>query len=229
MLLSGASKFKKLDADVLELCSKREGQLIRFLRDTLVKNQFISESVYRELCPQGSKSVILYGLPKVHKVGCPTRPIVSAIGTYNDSLAKLLAPISQPFTSNQYTVHSSFSFVKEIIGYTPSANNFMVSFDVASIFTNISLDETVHIILDGLFKQADTTNLGNCSFYRSQFKKLLEFPVMDNHFISNNKLHIQKDGVAMGSPLGPSLVTTFMCALGQNFLSNCPLHCKPLL
>ena len=33
----------------------------------------------------------------------------------------------------------------------------------------------------------------------------------------------------MGSPLGPSFANMFMCALEKNFLSNCPLHFKPLL
>ena len=226
--LSDACKLKKLDVDMLELFIKCEGQLIHFLWDTLVKKQSISETVYYELCPRVSKPGILYGLPKVHKAGCLSRPVMSAIGTCNYSLAKFLVPILQPHTSNQYTVHSSFSFVKEIIGYTPSANTVMVSFDVASLFTNIPLDDTVHISLDGLFMEADTINLSNCSFNRSQFKKL-GFAVKGNHFIFNSKLCRQQDGVAISSQLEPSFANIFMCALEQNFLSNCPLDCKPLL
>ena len=38
-LLLDVSKFRKLDTDVLDLCLKREGKLIRFLRDTLLKKQ----------------------------------------------------------------------------------------------------------------------------------------------------------------------------------------------
>ena len=105
----------------------------------------------------------------------------------------------------------------------------MVSFYVASLFTNIPLDGTVHIIFNGLFKEADTISLNNCSFNRSQFKKLLEFAVKDNHFIFNNELYEQKDGVAMGSPLRPLFANIFMCDLEQNFLSKCPLQCEPFL
>ena len=36
-LLLVVSKFRKLDTDVLDLCLKREGKPIRFLRDTLLK------------------------------------------------------------------------------------------------------------------------------------------------------------------------------------------------
>ena len=32
----------------------------------------------------------------------------------------------------------------------------------------------------------------------------------------------------MGSPLGPSFANIFMCALEQNFLSNCPSNHKPI-
>ena len=105
----------------------------------------------------------------------------------------------------------------------------MVSFGIVSLFTNIPLDETVNIILDSLFHEADTIGLDNCSFNTSQFNKFFEFAVKDSHFIFNNQQYEQIDGVAMGSLLGPSLANIFMCALEQNFLSNCPLHFQPLL
>ena len=229
LLLSDVSKFKKLDVDVLDLCIKREGQLIRFLRDTLVKNKFIPESVYYDLSPQGSKPGILYGLPKVHKETCPARPIMSAIGTYNYSLAKFLVPILQPLTSNQYTVNSSFSFVKEITSTSFPHSTVMISFDVSSLFTNIPLDETVNIILDSLFSEINIITSNGCSFNRAHSKKLLEFAVKDNNYIFNNQLYEQIDGAAMGSPLGPAFVNIFMCALEKKFLSNCPPDFKPLL
>ena len=64
----------------------------------------------------------------------------------------------------------------------------MVSFDVASIFTNIPLDETVNIILDNLFSGTDEVQVENCVFSKPQFKKLLEFAVKNNHFIFNDHL-----------------------------------------
>ena len=72
-LLSDASKFKKLDTDLLDLCLKRENKLIRFLRDKLLKQNSIPDDVYKELFPSGSTPGVLYGLPKVHKTNCPAR------------------------------------------------------------------------------------------------------------------------------------------------------------
>ena len=139
-LLADGSKFMKLDCDMLEICQKREGKLIRFLRDTLQKQKIITDEVYRDLYPSGSTPGILYGLPKIHKENCPARPILSAIGTYNYKLAKFIVPILQPLTFGQYTVKDSFSFVSEITAFQKDGNLVMASFDVSSLFTNIPLD-----------------------------------------------------------------------------------------
>ena len=39
---------------------------------------------------------------------------------------------------------------------------------------------------------------------------------------------MQVDGMAMGSPLGPTLANTFMCSLAERFLDQCPASFKPL-
>ena len=104
--ISDASKFKKLDTEIIDLCLKRENKLIRFLRDKLLKQNNIPEEIYKELFPSGSTPGVLYGLPKVHKTNCPARPILSAIGTYNYKLAKFFVPILQPYTINEYVINS---------------------------------------------------------------------------------------------------------------------------
>ena len=45
----------------------------------------------------------------------------------------------------------------------------------------------------------------------------------------DGQLYNQIDGVAIGSPLGPTLVNIFMYAPEQNVLSNCPSSLKPLI
>ena len=51
----------------------------------------------------------------------------------------------------------------------------------------------------------------------------------DTHFVFNGQLFDQIDGVAMGSPLGPSLANIFMCMLEQRYLNECPSEFKPVL
>ena len=50
----------------------------------------------------------------------------------------------------------------------------------------------------------------------------------ESYFIFNGLLYKQIDGVAMGSPLGPSLANTFMSYHEKNWLNNCPQGLKPL-
>ena len=60
-------KSESLSGDILYLCLKGENRLVQFLRDSLLKKKFISDAVYRDLCPTGSTPEILCGLPKVHR------------------------------------------------------------------------------------------------------------------------------------------------------------------
>ena len=87
---------------------------------------------------------------KVHKTvinNTPQfRPILSAINTPVDKLAKYLVLNLPPLPVNDYTVKDSFTFAKEIINF--DHNLFMASLDVESLFTNIPVDEAIKNALD---------------------------------------------------------------------------------
>ena len=50
-----------------------------------------------------------------------------------------------------------------------------------------------------------------------------------NFLIFDGKFYEQCDGVAMGSPLGPTLANVFMCHFENIWLENCPSHFKPIV
>ena len=52
---------------------------------------------------------------------------------------------------------------------------------------------------------------------------------LDNHFYFNGEIYKQIDGVAMGSPLGPTLANVFMSHMEKRWLKDCPLEFKPIL
>ena len=83
----------------------------------------------------------------------------------------------------------------------------MTSFDIEFLFTNIPLEETVNIIVDKLFK--NNTEVNNLT--KGSFQSLLELATLDSFFIFDGKYYKQKDGVAMGSLLGPTLANVFLC------------------
>ena len=99
----------------------------------------------------------------------------------------------------------------------------MCSFDVQSLFTQIPLAETINIIIDLVFENNQYFH----SFNKKQFKELLELATLNSYFIFNDKLYKQVDGVAMGSPLGPTLANIFLNYNEKIWLNICPTNFKP--
>ncbi len=223
VILSDTTKFVQVLVDPFNHILKLEDKLNRLLRN--LKDTVISTEIYNYLYASGSIPGTLYGLPKVHKEGCPIRPILSAIGTFNYNLAKYFVPLLRPLTTNNYTVKNSATFVNEIKNLKFGFPVRMASFDVKSLFTNIPLDETINICLELLFE--DNIEVNNLS--RKQFKSLLELAVKESAFLFDDTLYKQVDGVAMGSPLGPTLANIFLCFHENKWLNDCPPRFKPLL
>ena len=90
-------------------------------------------------------------MPKTHKQQLVIRPILSATTTYNFALAKWLDDKLNPLSINQYTITDTFEFVNEVHGLTIDSGDMLVSFDVSSLFTNVPLEETIHILADKAF------------------------------------------------------------------------------
>ena len=82
----------------------------------------------------------------------------------------------------------------------------MSSLDVDSLFTNVTLDETIEIYVNKLFKSNQTI-----SGLNKQVLGMLSLSIKDNVALFDQKYYSQIDGVAMGSPLGPTLANIFLC------------------
>ena len=120
----------------------------------LSKGGVMHEPVYKEICPTGSLRPRLYGLPKVHKKDVPLRPILSMVGSSQQTLATYLAtvidPVLQLYSNN--CLKDSFTFAKEMqdLQMHPK-ETFLCSFDIRSLFTNVPLAETIQICADSLY------------------------------------------------------------------------------
>ena len=56
---------------------------------------------------------------------------------------------------------------------------------------------------------------------RTEFKTLLEFAAKNALILFNGKYYEKIDGVAMGSPLGPTLSNLFLCHWEEIWLKEC--------
>ena len=222
-ILEDHSKFKEIGEPKFSIIFSVETKINTFLR-YLKNNGIISETTYQCLYSTGGSYGVMYGLPKIHKEGTPIRPILTSYDTPNYKLAKFLVPLLAPLTSNNYTFRNSEHFKEKIL--PQDSDLFMTSMDVESLFTNVPVEETIQIILDKIFTSPDTVFN---DFNATDFKKLLQLAVQDTAFIFNGKAYIQTDGMAMGSPLGPTFANIFMCSLEERLLDECPLASRPLL
>ena len=88
----------------------------------LVDSNSTSKEMRKSVKPVGTRPGTMYGLCKVNKQevdGCPPfRPILSALQTPTYHLAKLLVPILDTLTKNEYTVKDSFHFAEEFVSNT---------------------------------------------------------------------------------------------------------------
>ncbi|GJQ76307.1 hypothetical protein Trydic_g2034 [Trypoxylus dichotomus] len=138
----------------------------------------------------------LYGLPKIHKRDIPLRPIVSAIGAPTFLLVKHLTTLLQPYIGEKPSyIRDSAHFVEKLRKIRFNPGDILVSFDVVSLFTKVSLVDPLRYIAH-LFPP-DITNL---------FKHCL----MTSYFVWDGSFYEQTDGVAMGSPSSPVVANPFM-------------------
>ena len=229
-MLDGA-KFKPIEFDIncdnLVQCKsapwfKKEESIKYYIRTYL--DGIVCDS--KHLMPTGSGPGRLYGMAKVHKAGCPLRPVNSMLGTAEYNLAKWLDNIIKLHIRNDYTVESTKNFLDKFKDFKINDGDFCISFDVESLFTNVPLSEVINDISDYLFDNHDYYFKPPGPLKRNQLrmskrtlKKLLHL-CTEGMFLYKGKLYKQVDGVAMGSPLGPTLANWYMGTIEKKLFAN---------
>ena len=129
----------------------------------------------------------------------------------------------KPLKGSGYRIKDSFSFTKEFLDFDASC--LMASFDIKSFLTNISLNETLNICVQNLYKNtAHIKNLTKSSFYN-----LLKIAMFESFFKFNGKFYGKCDGVAMATTLELTLANVFMCRFENIWLEICPSHFKEIV
>ena len=99
----------------------------------------------------------------------------------------------------------------------------MALFDFQSLFINIPLDETIEICLELLFYKKRKVK----RMLKKHVKGLLTYAVKSLTFMFNDDYYKKVDGVAMESPLGPTLANLFSMYYEIKWFEDCPQQFKP--
>lgn len=205
------------DQKILSLVSSPDyQQLPNFDITTLItkNNQFVEKlfklGIVSNRLPLLDSSVDFskfYGLIKIHKPDKPARPIVSACSSPGFKLSKWLTDVlTESYCEKGYHVKNALEVVGALDGLAVSADEEMVSFDVISMFTSISIDLIVRAILD-----LDSPIVNGCVLDHSLLSDLLRFLLTECAvFQWNDSIYRQLDSLAMGSPLSPILARIIM-------------------
>ena len=146
-------------------------------------------------------------MPKLHKTYDTVpqfRPIVSSIGTFNYNLASFLGNLVKNITPSEFSSSDTFSFLDDLKKHDIEGK-FTVSFDICSLFTNIPLNETIDLAVDLILKKDPKLKIT-----KHELKELFHFATSKTNVIFQGVIYDQIDGIAMGSPLAPTLANLFM-------------------
>ena len=134
-------------------------------------------------------------------------PIISQIGTYTCNTAKVIAEYLKPLCSNQYKISGTQEFASLIKDQPPlNDDEEYVSYDVDSLFTNISVAKTIEYIIHQIYIEKKIPPI--CS--KLIFKRLLLKLTTECSFQFNHQLLKQVEGCTMGGPFSVTLAEIHM-------------------
>ena len=162
------------------------------------ESEHLSESL------QKPKMSYFYGLPKIHKTFSrfpPLRPIVSQVQSVTYSISKYVDCFLkfQAQKCKSY-IRDTKDFLNKLktIGKIPSGA-FLVTMDVASLYTNIDHSEGA----EACFKNLETRQ--KKSVPSAVIKQLIKLILSNNVFTFGQCIYKQIKGTAMGTPVAPNL------------------------
>lgn len=90
----------------------------------------------------------------------------------------------------------------------------MVSFDVKSSFTNVTLEYAIDLVLQRIYDNGELST----DIMRSELKQMFSLCMKNVHFTFNGDIYLQTEGVAMGSSLVSVLAGIFMVQLKRSLV-----------
>ena len=135
--------------------------------------------------------------------------IVSSIGTFNYDLARCNIPSLA--VSDYYSSKDTFSFDLHIKSVKFSGK-FLVSYNATSLRVNIPFQETIDVGINLIFNHNPNLKITKNDF--------IVFISSQTHFLFNEKLYNQIDGVSIGCPLSPVLANISMSFCESKWLNE---------
>lgn len=212
--LSNKKFYKRLKSDPTIALQKE----IKVFLENATQNQWITKTEFDFLYCQHPIRPVFYTLPKVHKslTDPPGRPIVAQ----NDSL---LSPLSEfvDFYIKEHVqklpafIRDTTDFINKIADLPNLADDvILVTFDIASLYTNIPHDGGLEALQFYLQDRDDATPPNHF------LVDLAAYVMKKNYFMFNGDFFLQVSGTSMGSICAPNYANLFVGFFEKHFVMN---------
>ena len=197
-----------------------KNKLVNLLKSIKAKGG-MKDELYRRLYPTGPGSPKFYGLPKIHKVGMPLKPIVSSTGTVTYQTSKEVASILKSLVGKSpHHVKNTQDFIDQIRGIHLNEDQCMTSYDVKALFTSVPTTPATKIIKKLLEQDQELQQRTSLSI--ENILSLQEFCLNSTYFSFQGKYFEQLEGAAMGSPISPIVANLYMESFDVNVIRSAP-------
>ena len=207
-----AKQFRKLSKDPTKTLERKMQRVLRKIKCNL------EEKEYEKLYPTGSKPGLFYSTEKVYKLkigeGLKELTVILIISNIRTATYETAKYLNTSLTKSQHNVLSTDDFIQKIKNERITKGFKMISFDLKKLFTNVPIHKTIEIILSKVYQEKKIKT----SIPKSILRELSYLCTKEVHFMFNDEIYIQSDGVAMGSPLGPLLANIFMTSLEEEVI-----------
>jgi hypothetical protein len=161
------------------------------------------------------KAPHMHGTIKLHKEDKPIRPIDNWTNSPGYKVAKHLATqlsnrLSLPYI---YNVKDSIQLMQNLQTLHIDNNTKLCSFVITYKYTNISTNETKHIISDILDNNTTPKN------EKQELELLLNTIYERNYMQINDQFYKHEEGLAMGAPTSPIIAETFIQQLEHKLIN----------
>ena len=200
---------------------KEEERALSTLKQ-LREDEKIDETLFKTLKPIGSQPARLYGLAKIHKQSCPVRPVLSMPGSLYHRIGVQIAEWLSKVSECQ--INTSTKEIADNLKEVPlEEDEEIVSFDVASLYTNVPVTEAIEYCTNLLYTNSQE-NLPPVD--KDTFVTLAKLSCCDVIMSTHNGYYRQIDGLAMGSPPAPHLANGWLSKFDPIIKADARLYAR---
>ena len=173
----------------------------------------ISSKMTNSLPPSKVKAPVFQFLPNIHKPNNAGTLVINSVDCHTSRISEFVDHYLQPGVTNfKSNVKDMTDFVKKIENVNNiTYDSYLVSFDVRSLYTNISHTEVIKAVKNYLQKSKPSITI-------SIIITFLRLILTLNNFVFNGVNHLQKKGCAVGTKCAPSYANLFMGWFEKHFI-----------